>query len=409
MEPAAVPSYKPMETTAKPDQADLVAGIIGLGLAGGIMAGVIRDCPGVRLGGAAELDPDLRARFEAGEGVPAYAAIDDLLEVQDIDFIYVATPHQFHRDHVVRAAQAGKHIIVEKPMALSLEDCDAMIAAADAAGVHLIVGHTHSFDPAVLAMRELIDAGDVGPLRMLSMWNYTDFLYRPRRPEELDTAQGGGVLYNQLPHQIDIARLLVGAPIRSIRASTFRLDPARPTEGACSVFVDFANGAAATISYSGYDRFDSDELCGWVSEGGYAKQAAHGRTRQRLGTVQSPAEEMARRRSDFGYGSAVSASWPPHQPHFGAFVASCEHADLRQSPAGVLVYDDSGVREHPVCAKPWRPGRGDVLKEMRLAIREGRRPLHDGAFGRGTVAASLAVLRSAQERREIILDQEGLA
>ena len=68
---------------------------------------------------------------------------------------------------------------------------------------------------------------------MINSFNYTNFLYRPRRPEELDTAQGGGILFNQVPHQIDIARLLGGGLVRSVRAQTTVLDPARPTEGSC--------------------------------------------------------------------------------------------------------------------------------------------------------------------------------
>ena len=70
-----------------------------------------------------------------------------------VEIVYIATPHQFHAAHAALAAAAGKHIILEKPMALTLADCDAIIAAVERANVHLIVGHTHAFDPAVRAMR----------------------------------------------------------------------------------------------------------------------------------------------------------------------------------------------------------------------------------------------------------------
>src|SRR5207253_7938963 len=140
-----------------------------------------------------------------------------------------------------------------------LEDCDAMIAAADKAGVHLIVGHTHGFDPAIRTMRQLILSGEFGPLGMINTWNYTTFLNRPRRPEELDTSLGGGIIFNQVPHQIDTARLLGGGVVRSVRASTTRLDPARPTEAGCAALLQFHNGATASLVYSGYDHFDSDE------------------------------------------------------------------------------------------------------------------------------------------------------
>lgn len=384
----------------------LGVGIIGLGLAGGIMVSVIHQHPGMQLVGAAEPDAGTRERFEKEEGVPAFATAEELVARDDINIVYVATPHQFHREHAILAAASGKHVIVEKPMALSLADCSAMIAAARDNNVHLVVGHTHSFDPAVLAMREMIASGNVGKLISIATWNYTDFLYRPRRPEELDTAAGGGIIFNQIPHQLDIIRLLAGSRVRSIRAATTQLDPSRPTEGSCSAFLDFDSGASATLVYSGYDRFDSDELHGWVSEGGYDKTAAHGKSRSALALVADREEEAGKRRTAFGYGAAISSSQPPHQPHFGLLLVSCERADIRQSADGLWIYDDEGAREIAIPRQGWRPGRGDVLEEMRRAIVDGVHPLHDGNFGRGTVACSLALLASARERREIIMDME---
>src|SRR4029079_15272846 len=159
--------------------------------------------------------------------------------------------------HAILAAEHGKHIILEKPMALTLDDCDAIIAAAERRKVHLIVGHTHAFDPAVRLMREIIVRGELGRLGLIHSFNYTNYLYRPRRPEELDTDQGGGILFNQVPHQIDTARLLAGGIVRSVRANTTALAPARPTEASCAALLQFDNGAAASLVYSGYDHFDS--------------------------------------------------------------------------------------------------------------------------------------------------------
>ena len=103
-----------------------------------------------------------------------------------------------------------------------------MIDAARDAGVQLVVGHSHSFDAPILRAREIIASGSVGAVRMIQALNYTDFLYRPRRPEELDTAQGGGVLFSQAAHQIDIVRLLGGGLVRSVRAGTGAWDPRGP-------------------------------------------------------------------------------------------------------------------------------------------------------------------------------------
>ena len=389
-----------------PPQPDspLRIGIIGLGMAGGGMVSAIRAHPRFVLTGAADREPALRERFARDQAVQVNTDAAELLARDDIDAVYIATPHQFHCEHAELAARHGKHAIVEKPMALSLHDCDRMIAAADHHRTTLIIGHTHSFDPAIARMRELIEQGEYGRLAMIAMWNYTDFLYRPRRAEELDTARGGGILFNQVPHQVDTARLLVGSPLQRVRAMTGVLDPNRPTEGCCMAFLEFAGGVAVSLVYSGYDHFDSDELHGWISEGGVPKQARHGAARAALQALGGGAAERDARRDRFGYNAAAVAAPPTqHQPHFGMLVVSCEHADLRPSIDGVTVYSDTGLRELSVETSHGRPGRSQVLDELYAAVASGTRPRHDGQFGRDTLAACLAIQRSAREHKEIVL------
>ena len=120
-------------------------GLVGLGLASAATAPALRASNLVSVVGAADLNPVLRSRFEAEFGVGANANVEDLVRRDDVDAVYIATPHQFHKDHAVLAAHHGKHMIVEKPMALILTECDDMIAAAEAASVQLIVGHTHTY------------------------------------------------------------------------------------------------------------------------------------------------------------------------------------------------------------------------------------------------------------------------
>ena len=92
------------------------------------------------------------------------------------------------------------------------------------AGVALVVGHSHSFDAPIARTRALIAGGEYGSLRMIHALNYTDWLYRPRRPEEL--SDGGGVMFNQAPHQVDVVRLLAGGRVKSVRAQTGAWDEA---------------------------------------------------------------------------------------------------------------------------------------------------------------------------------------
>jgi phthalate 4,5-cis-dihydrodiol dehydrogenase len=393
-------------TVKKSDNAIRI-GVIGLGMAGAAMMPAIESHPDFVLAGAADLNAELRARFACNHSCRVDASAADLVRRDDIDAVYIATPHQSHREHVVLAAENGKHAIVEKPMALSLHDCDEMIAAASRNGIALVVGHTHSFDPAIRAMSDLIASGEVGRLSMIAMWNYTDFIYRPRRPEELDTSLGGGILFNQIPHQVDIARLLAGSEVRRVRAMADILDTARPTEGSCMAMLSFSNGAAASLVYSGYDRFDSDELHGWIGESGQPKSGNHGSTHRALATMNGHGDEAQARSQRYGYGG--DRKWGPqpgqhwHQPHFGTLIVSCEKADLRQSADGILLYTADGVREIEVPLTNDRPGRSDVLDELFGAVTNGVLPVHDGGFARGTLEVCLAIQESSRKRSEVAL------
>jgi phthalate 4,5-cis-dihydrodiol dehydrogenase len=384
------------------DSKPIGLGIAGLGMAGAVMVHAAADHPDFILTAAADPHQGPREAFARDHNARAYADVQMLVRDPAVSVVYVATPHQYHAEHAVLAAEHGKHIILEKPMALTLADCDVILAAVERHKVHLIVGHTHAFDPAVRLMRDIIARGELGKLGLIHSFNYTNYLYRPRRPEELDTAQGGGILFNQIPHQVDIARLLAGAPLRSVRAMTGMLDPSRPTEGCCMAFLDFANGAAASLVYSGYDRFDSDELYGWVNSIGHAKTPKHGATRQALLALNDQDAEIRLRGERYGYGGGRFAATPPtHQPHFGTLVASYQRGDMRPTPGGLSVYTERGVEE--IALPAGRSGRTALIDELCDAVVAGQPPIHDGRFAKGTVEACLAILRSARERREIVL------
>jgi phthalate 4,5-cis-dihydrodiol dehydrogenase len=375
-------------------------GIVGLGMAGAVMVRAAARHPGFRIAAAAEPQTGPREAFARDFAAHVHSDIRGLCADSTVDAVYIATPHQFHAEHASLAAAAGKHIILEKPMTLTLADCDAIIAAVEKAGVRLVIGHTHAFDPAIRAMRAVIASGELGRLCMIASWNYTDYLYRPRRPEELDTARGGGILFNQVPHQIDVVRLLGGGLVKSVRAHAGGLDPARPTEGHAVAFLAFEDGAAASLVYGGYDFFDSDELHGWISERGSAKQPAHGAARRAL--AGSTRSETELRTANYAYGAADGGE-PPHQPHFGLTVATCAHGELRSSADGVLLYGENGRREIALPQGPRFAGRGNVLDDLAVAIRTGQKPVHDGRWGKATLEVALAIQASAREGREIAL------
>src|SRR5579863_1328149 len=290
------------KTPADADPAPIGLGIAGLGMAGAVMVHAAAAHGGYVLRAAADPHPTPRAAFARAFNAAVYDDISALCADPAVEVVYIATPHQFHAPHAILAAEHGKHIILEKPMALTLADCDAIIAAVARHNVHLIVGHTHAFDPAIRIMRLIIASGALGRIGMIHSFNYTNFLYRPRRPEELDTALGGGILFNQVPHQIDIARLLAGGLARSVRAQVTALDPARPTEGSCAALLQFENGAVASLVYSGYDYFDSDEWHFGIGERGAPKTIEHGAARRAL--MQATTDEVRARTETFAYGAS---------------------------------------------------------------------------------------------------------
>lgn len=376
-------------------------GAAGLGRAFSLMAPTLAADPHVELVAAADPRAEARRQFEAEFKGRAYATVEDLCADAAVETVYIATPHQFHAEHARLAFEAGKHALVEKPMALTLDECRSMVEAARRAGRHLVVGHSHSFDAPIVLARKLIASGKYGKLRMITALNFTDFLYRPRRPEELDTSRGGGVIYNQAAHHVDIVRLLGGGRLKTVRAQTGIWDGSRPTEGAYSALLTFEDGAFASITYSGYAHFDSDEFTGWIGEGGQKKDPnAYGDARKAL-----KGDEM-QIKNDRNYGGsrhAKAQASPLHQ-HFGVLIASCERADLRPLPEGVMVYADDQKQLEPLPAP--KVQRAEVIDELYAAMIDGHAPLHSGEWAMATMEACYAMLQSAREQREIALRRQ---
>lgn len=385
-------------------------GVAGIGRAFSLMVPTLAGDPRVRIVAGADPRPEARARFAADFSARTFETVEAMCDDPGIDVVYISSPHQFHRPHCEAAARAGKHVLVEKPMALALDDCDAMIEACARAGVVMIVGHSHGFDRPIARTREIVAGGRFGALRMINAMQFTDFLYRPRRPEELDTAAGGGVIFNQAPHQVDNIRVIAGGLVKSVRAGAGIWDAERPTQGAYSAFLTFDNGAFASLTYSGYAHFDSDEFCEWIGETGMPKNPArYGAARAALAGL-TPAAELGLKAAA-NYGGARYT--PPHgaddaasrwHQHFGFLIASCDGADLRPRPDGVMIYADRERRFEQLD----RPGvpRAEVIDELHAAIVHGRKALHDGRWAMATMEVCYAILDSARTGREITLSRQ---
>ena len=379
-------------------------GAVGLGRAFSLMLPTLMRHPLIDVVAGADPRTEAQSQFTKDFSRRAYGTIEELCADLSVEAVYISTPHELHLSQVKYAASKGKHILCEKPMALTLEDCAEMIDAAHAAGVALIVGHSHSFDAPIVKTRELIDSGAFGKLRMIHSMNYTDWLYRPRRPEELK--DGGGVLFNQAPHQVDVARYLAGGDTKTVRALTGDWDATRPATGAYSALLTFGDGAFASLTYSGFAHFDSDEFMSWIGEGGQPKDGArYGNARRALATTTS--EEEARWKNARIYGGA-NFSEPRslfnlelRHPHFGVVVASCDHADLRPTADGVMIYSDYEQRFETLPPPP--VPRGEVIDELYEAAVRGKRTLHTGEWALATMEVCLAMRESAKAQRDVAL------
>jgi phthalate 4,5-cis-dihydrodiol dehydrogenase len=328
----------------------------------------------------------------------AYGTIEELCADPDVDVIWVATPNQFHARHCILAAEHAKHVICTKPMAVTLDEYAAMCAAAERNNVQLLCGQTFSMHPNIRAMRDVIASGELGRLIAVNTWLSTDWLLKPRDPEELDEALGGGVLYRHGPHLVDTVRLLAGGEVRSVRARVGRWMRERPCAGNFSAFLDFEDGTPATISYNGYGYFDTSELTWGFGSRMYTDEQRV-EVRKSLGDthVNDAAKEHIRFGAGIGDRTRLAArymSW------FGLTVANCERGDIRQSPAGIFIYDAGGRRE--VTGSEGQTGLLE-MEELYSFLTEGTPVKHDGAWGLATLEVCLAIAASSVERSEVML------
>ncbi len=259
-------------------------------------------------------------------------------------------------------------------MAIRVEQAQAMVAAAERAGVVLQVGHSHSYDLPIARMREIVASGALGRVRMIHTWNFTDWMARPRRAAELDVGQGGGVTYRQGAHQVDILRLIGGGLVKSVRATTFDWDDSRRSIGAHTIFLNFADGAAATAVYNGYGHFSGTELIGGVGEWGeVTKPRAAPQPSAALTPEQELAAKRKRARNAIPIERAASAAF---RTDHGELRARRHPPVARRAP-GLFGARPRGDRAAGG-QKPARPGDRGIRRRHRRQARDAHRALGPG-------------------------------
>ena len=169
---------------------------------------------------------------------------EDVLADETIQAVYIALPHHLHEQATVAAAQAGKHILLEKPMANSLEEADRMLAAQKQAGVKLMLGFTHRFHSELETAKRLIDRGELGKLTLAIDVMTTGGKIPGWFWQKAEA--GGGVLHVNGAHSFDRLRWLMGSEITEIFAYADTYDERKTVEDCTVVALRFENGAMGT-------------------------------------------------------------------------------------------------------------------------------------------------------------------
>ena len=391
-------------------------GIAGVAAASG-EAKSIAAHPFCTIAAAADRSQANLDKFIAQYPCDTYRDVESMCAAPDVDAVFIGTPTQFHFEHAMVALAHGKHVILAKPMATRLDEAQRMVEEAERRGVWFSIGHTQGFEPPIFRMREIIESGEIGRIWLINTWNYTDWIYRGRVPEELDSTLGGGVVFRQGAHQLDIVRWIGGGLVRSVRAMTGVWDPERPAEGIYSAFLEFEDGAVAACTFNGYDHFHSAELGFALGEGGQPiRNVNPGGARAALQRAQASPEgelayKVARRSGEIRPQAAASPAdgaggGPAERFHsfYGLTVVSGEHGDMRQSPTGLLIYDDQGKREVEI--HRGMDGRDVMIHQFYEAVVGGHPPPHDGRWGLATLELQLAILESGRSRREVELTHQ---
>jgi phthalate 4,5-cis-dihydrodiol dehydrogenase len=227
-------------------------GIIGAGSFGEQHARAIHEVDGLQVVAASRTEATaLQAFVEQFDGTP-YTDYQALLADANVDTVVIATPHHIHTDIVLRALQAGKHILLEKPMAPTLQECQQITDAVQATDLKFMVGHVNHFARAYQVAKQVVESGEVGEIVLGQAAVQKYWFESYRRHWHLDRATGGGVWLTVGIHPLDRMTWLIDSPVRGVAAhfSTAFHDQAADDLGL--VFLRYESGAAGSVVSTGY-------------------------------------------------------------------------------------------------------------------------------------------------------------
>jgi UDP-N-acetyl-2-amino-2-deoxyglucuronate dehydrogenase len=339
-------------------------GIVGTGVIAETHATAIAAIPGARLVAVTDVVPERAVEFAGSHDCEVEPSLDALLARQDIDVVSVCVPSGLHAEVGVQVAAAGKHLVVEKPIDVSLTAADRLIEAVDAAGVAMTVISQHRFDPGLVELRGLIDDGALGRLVLgeaSTKW-YRSQGYYDSAPWRGTWALDGGSLMNQGIHYVDLLRWAMG-PIVEVSAVYATEHHKIEVEDTALAVLRFISGAVGTIVSS------------TAVFPGFAQRLEVSGTG---GTVLVEDGEIVR---------SAFTSDSPDPGLRGTRLPRPTSAEGAAANAAAL-----GVASHAA-----------QIADLLTAAEQGRQPSVTGRDGRATLEVILAVYESAREGRPVVL------
>jgi predicted dehydrogenase len=234
--------------------------VIGAGVIGARHLDAAQETEGLEAVAVVEVNPQRASEFAAKYGIRAYVDYKQMLEEERPDIAVVALPHFLHKDVAIYCAEQGCHILLEKPMALNVAECDAIMAAAAKHNVQLLVGHTQHYHPENITAKKIIEGGELGSLVMINDMRHVHY-YRADRPAWFfeKAKSGGGILTNLGAHSIDKIQWMTGSRLTKVKASLSFHGDRGDVEGSGVIFAETSIGVPATISQSGYPGVSRNE------------------------------------------------------------------------------------------------------------------------------------------------------
>jgi UDP-N-acetyl-2-amino-2-deoxyglucuronate dehydrogenase len=339
-------------------------GIVGAGVIAATHAEAIAAIPGARLVAVTDAVAERAVQFAGSYGCAAEPGLDALLARDDIDVVSVCVPSGLHAEVGIQAAAAGKHLVVEKPIDVTLAAADRLIDAAEKAGVAMTVISQHRFDPGLVELRGLLDDGTLGRLLVgeaSTKW-YRSQAYYDSGPWRGTWALDGGSLMNQGIHYVDLLRWAMG-PVIEVSALCATQDHQIEAEDTALAVLRFTSGAVGTVVSS------------TAVFPGFAQRLEVSGTG---GTVVVEDGEIVRR---------ALTSDSPDLGLRGTRLPRPSSAEGAAANAAAL-----GLASHAA-----------QIADLLTAVERGRPPSVTGRDGRDALEVVLAVYESAREGRPVVL------